>query len=114
MYSDWLVPAMRNSYSVVAVDYVCVVGRSIPKDESLSNCPKTQQDLAEWVDLCGRLQRAVPRFAVACNRIKPTMILVMIGDEETRLNASLAAETANRTGFQVELFPKAGHLFALE
>jgi len=27
---------------------------------------------------------------------------------------TLAAETAKQTGFQVELFPKAGHLFALE
>ena len=40
--------------------------------------------------------------------------LVMIGEDETLLNATLAAETAKRTGFQVEVFPKAGHLFALE
>ena len=38
----------------------------------------------------------------------------MIGEEETLLNATLAAETAKRTSFQVDLFPKASHLFALE
>jgi len=220
MYSDWLVPAMRNSYYVVAVDYVCDVGRSIPKDKSLSNCPKTQQDLAEWVSdiVTGLGFLSQPKvslvgysygsfIAASTASAKPNLVdklvlmappvfapmkfswiwrgilysmfpcyldqwffkyisadpqdfdvtamynmdhrmrtatcqvgflfraadckeqfpdaqllaitsshptLVMIGAEEKLLNTTLAAETAKRTGSQVEIFPKAGHLFALE
>ena len=52
-YGDWILPALvKAGYYAVAVDNPYDVGRSIPKDGDPSNpnAPKTQEDLAQWLE----------------------------------------------------------------
>lgn len=49
IYGAWLMPALSESHYCVAADYVCDVGRSIPKDGDPKKCPSTPDGLADWV-----------------------------------------------------------------
>ena len=219
MYSDWLIPALSEDHYAVAVDNLCDVGRSVPKDKRLSNCPQNQQELAEWVqevvqglglslhrvslvgysygsfiaactasflpDLVDKLVLIAPAAVFAPIRISwflraivcrlfpffgvtnwffkymsadpdfdlknmnqmdqemreaindadasalavlPVQLsderlhkitakhstLLVIGEDETVTSATVAVETARRTGVQVQLFPQSGHLLLME
>ena len=213
MYSDWLIPSLRKDHYAVAVDFICDIGRSVPKDKNTANCPQNRQEMAEWLqevvhglslhfnqvslvgysygsfisactalilpDLVDKLVliapaavfapfetswlwmvllfRFVPFFGVdkffkymsadpdfdmkskdlimatgACIDndlvVSPEQFsdealmqitsrhptLLIIGREEKVTNATLAADTARRTGVQVQLFPRSGHLLMVE
>ena len=49
IYGDWLIPTLRLTHYAVAVDFICDAGRSVPKEKSVSNCPQSQQELADWI-----------------------------------------------------------------
>jgi pimeloyl-ACP methyl ester carboxylesterase len=47
---EWLIPELvQQSYYTVAVDILCDMGRSIPKDGKVEYCPKGPNEIAEWV-----------------------------------------------------------------
>jgi pimeloyl-ACP methyl ester carboxylesterase len=49
MYGDWIVPTLMEShYYVVAIDSLCDVGRSLPRDGETDNCPQTRDEIGEW------------------------------------------------------------------
>ena len=37
IYGDWILPELRQSHYAVAVDFVCDIGRSIPRDGNINN-----------------------------------------------------------------------------
>lgn len=50
MYGDWLVPPLiATQHYVVAIDYICDVGRSMPLNGSVASCPRTREQLALWL-----------------------------------------------------------------
>jgi len=49
IYGDWLIPTIRLTHYAVAVDFICDAGRSVPKEKNVSNCPQSQQELADWI-----------------------------------------------------------------
>jgi len=48
MWGDWVVPKLRHTHYVVAVDALCDIGRSRPKDGDTTNCPNSQAQAGEW------------------------------------------------------------------
>ena len=48
MYGKWILPKLQSSRYVVAVDYPCDTGRSIPADSDPNNCPQTTEAIADW------------------------------------------------------------------
>jgi pimeloyl-ACP methyl ester carboxylesterase len=61
IYGAWLMPALLESHYCVAVDYVCDVGRSIPKDGDPEKCPSTPDGLADWLrEIASGLSLAPP------------------------------------------------------
>lgn len=48
MFGDWLVPKLSQSHYSVAVDTLCDMGRSLPTNGDISNCPQTEEQVAEW------------------------------------------------------------------
>lgn len=48
MYGEWLVPKLLESHYTVMVDTLCDMGRSRPADGDISNCPQTEEELADW------------------------------------------------------------------
>ena len=51
MYAPWLLPDLvRAGHYVIALDYVCDVGRSLPKNSTGTlSCPATEEDFTPWL-----------------------------------------------------------------
>mmetsp|Transcript_9613 Transcript_9613/g.27527 ORF Transcript_9613/g.27527 Transcript_9613/m.27527 type:complete len:332 (-) Transcript_9613:120-1115(-) len=50
IYTTWILPRLvKRNFHVLAVDFVCDVGRSSPLNGNKANCPKSRDDLAVWV-----------------------------------------------------------------
>eukprot|EP00961_Rhodomonas_salina_P032392 436774-Rhodomonas_salina.1 len=46
VYTSWILPKLVDKgHYVLAVDFVCDLGRSIPREKDKANCPKTPDDL---------------------------------------------------------------------
>jgi pimeloyl-ACP methyl ester carboxylesterase len=48
MYGDWIVPTLMERHYVVAIDSLCDVGRSLPRDGDPASCPQTRDEIGEW------------------------------------------------------------------
>jgi len=48
MFGDWLVPKLSQTHYTVAVDTLGDMGRSLPTNGDPSNCPQTEEQVAEW------------------------------------------------------------------
>lgn len=61
MWGDWMVPALRDRYFVVAIDTLCDVGRSRPRNGDTTNCPQGKDEMAAWIlDLKSQLGIKAP------------------------------------------------------
>lgn len=49
IYGDWVLPRVAHSHYAIAVDFVCDVGLSAPRDGNVAKCPQTDKELAQWV-----------------------------------------------------------------
>lgn len=46
---EWIIPKLvGRSYYTVAVDILCDMGRSMPKDGTVEHCPNGPEEIAEW------------------------------------------------------------------
>eukprot|EP00540_Astrosyne_radiata_P004311 CAMPEP_0116822254 /NCGR_PEP_ID=MMETSP0418-20121206/167_1 /TAXON_ID=1158023 /ORGANISM="Astrosyne radiata, Strain 13vi08-1A" /LENGTH=281 /DNA_ID=CAMNT_0004450349 /DNA_START=165 /DNA_END=1010 /DNA_ORIENTATION=+ len=49
LFADWLVPALQDKYTCLAMDYPCDTGRSSPPNGDVKKCPQTKEQLVWWV-----------------------------------------------------------------
>eukprot|EP00823_Brevimastigomonas_motovehiculus_P003578 TRINITY_DN2201_c0_g1_i1.p1 TRINITY_DN2201_c0_g1~~TRINITY_DN2201_c0_g1_i1.p1 ORF type:complete len:324 (+),score=44.26 TRINITY_DN2201_c0_g1_i1:62-1033(+) len=86
IWGDWIVPSLLDKHYAIAVDFVCDTGRSSPLNMSVSNCPKTEQDLVMWTK----------DVLLALHIQKPSLVGYSYGSFIAATVTSLAPELVDR------------------